>query len=47
MPGTRTSVKGLFIANSSQIPNGTMNVNELVALSHRKARELTEYIYEK
>ena len=40
MPETRTSVRGLFIANSSQIPNGTMNVNELVALAGRKAQEI-------
>jgi protoporphyrinogen oxidase len=45
MPETKTSVKGVFIANSAQIPNGTMNVNELVALSQRKAQEISDQIH--
>ncbi len=44
MPDTATSVRGLFIANSSQIPNGTMNVNELVALAERKAQEISDQL---
>ena len=44
MPKTKTSVKGLFIANSAQIPNGTMNVNELLGLAERKAREISGYM---
>ncbi len=44
MPNTATSVRGLFIANSSQIPNGTMNVNELVALAERKAQEISDQL---
>ena len=42
MPRTRTSVEGLFIANSAQIPNGTMNVNELVGLADRKTLEISK-----
>jgi hypothetical protein len=37
-------VEGLFIANSAQIPNGTMNVNELVGLADRKAQEISEVL---
>jgi len=44
MPRTRTSVEGLFIANSAQIPNGTMNVIELVGLADRKAQEISEIL---
>ena len=44
MPDTATSISLLFIANSSQIPNGTMNVNELVALAARKAQEISGYM---
>jgi protoporphyrinogen oxidase len=40
LPPTRTSVERVFIANSAQIANGTLNVNETVALARRKAREL-------
>jgi protoporphyrinogen oxidase len=41
LPSTRTSLDNIFIVNSAQIPNGTMNVNEVVALANRKASELT------
>jgi len=44
MPKTQTSVNGLFIANSAQIPNGTMNVNELVGLADRKTQEISEIL---
>ncbi len=40
LPPTRTSVPGVFIANSAQIASGTLNLNETVALAGRKAREL-------
>ena len=40
LPPTRTSVERVFIANSAQIANGTLNVNETLALARRKAREL-------
>jgi protoporphyrinogen oxidase/peptidoglycan/xylan/chitin deacetylase (PgdA/CDA1 family) len=41
LPSTTTSLDHMFIVNSAQIPNGTMNVNEIVALGNRKASELT------
>lgn len=40
LPPTRTSVPGVYIANSAQIASGTLNLNETVALASRKAREL-------
>lgn len=36
-----TSSSGLFLANSSQIVNGTLNVNETVGLANRAFKELT------
>ncbi len=35
LPKVETSVKNLFILNSSQITNGTLNVNETVQLAER------------
>jgi protoporphyrinogen oxidase len=40
LPPSDTSVDRVFIVNSAQIANGTLNVNETVALADRKAREL-------
>ncbi|MFL5492783.1 MAG: NAD(P)/FAD-dependent oxidoreductase [Gemmatimonadales bacterium] len=40
LPETRTSLDRVFIANSSQIANGTLNVNETLGLAERKAGEL-------
>jgi protoporphyrinogen oxidase len=40
LPSTRTSIDGLFVLNSSHIVNGTLNVNETVALAERFAAEL-------
>ncbi|HEU5042143.1 MAG TPA: NAD(P)/FAD-dependent oxidoreductase [Gemmatimonadales bacterium] len=40
LPPTATSIDGIFIVNSAQIANGTLNVNETVALASRKADEL-------
>jgi protoporphyrinogen oxidase len=40
LPGTRTSVDGVYIVNSSHIVNGTLNVNETVALAERFMSEL-------
>jgi protoporphyrinogen oxidase len=40
LPGSPTSVERVFIVNSSQIANGTLNVNETLGLADRKAREL-------
>ena len=44
LPPTRTSVEHVFVVNSAQIPNGTMNVNEIVGLANRKAKELVELL---
>ena len=40
MPPMRTSLEHVFIVNSAQIPNGTMNVNEIIGLANRKAEEI-------
>lgn len=40
-PPTQTSLPNLFIVNSAQIVNGTLNVNETVALANDGARRLT------
>jgi protoporphyrinogen oxidase len=40
LPPSPTSVDRIFIVNSSQIANGTLNVNETVGLAERKAQEL-------
>lgn len=37
VPPVETSLDGLFILNSSQITNGTLNVNETIALAERFA----------
>jgi protoporphyrinogen oxidase len=39
-PALRTSLPNVFIANSAQIANGTLNVNETVALANASATEL-------
>lgn len=44
MPATTTSLAHVFVVNSAQIPNGTMNVNEIVGLANRKAKELVKLI---
>jgi protoporphyrinogen oxidase len=40
-PPTRTSLPNVFIVNSAQIVNGTLNVNETVALANDGARRLS------
>ncbi|MEW6744517.1 MAG: NAD(P)/FAD-dependent oxidoreductase [Planctomycetota bacterium] len=40
LPPMTTSVTGLHIVNSAHIVNGTLNVNETVALADRAARQL-------
>jgi len=44
LPATQTSLKHVFIINSAQIPNGTMNVNEIVGLANRKAKEIEDLL---
>jgi protoporphyrinogen oxidase len=40
LPPTRTSLPNVFIVNSAQIVNGTLNVNETIGLANASAREL-------
>jgi protoporphyrinogen oxidase len=40
LPRTATTVDRVFIVNSAQIANGTLNVNETLGLAQKKAREL-------
>lgn len=40
VPPVRTSIPGLYLVNSSQIVNGTLNVNETVQLANRAAASL-------
>jgi len=40
LPPTRTSLLGVWVVNSAQIANGTLNLNETVSLARRKLDEL-------
>ena len=40
LPPLRTSLPNVFVVNSSQIANGTLNVNETVGLANASARQL-------
>ena len=40
LPATRTSLPRVFIVNSAQIVNGTLNANQAVGLANSKAAEL-------
>jgi hypothetical protein len=42
IPPAETSIPGLFLANSAQIVNGTLNVNETVRLAERVVVKLTQ-----
>ncbi len=42
LPGIRTSLENYFIINSSQIINGTLNVNETVQVAENKLKEILE-----
>ena len=44
LPDSRTSLDRVFIVNSAQIANGTLNVNETVGLAVRKAGELQQLL---
>ncbi len=44
LPPTATSLGSVFVANSAQIVNGTLNLNETVALANEKARALCELL---
>jgi protoporphyrinogen oxidase len=40
LPPMRTSLPHIFVVNSAQIANGTLNVNETVGLANEKSAEL-------
>jgi protoporphyrinogen oxidase len=42
LPPVRTSIPGLYLANSAHIVNGTLNVNETVTLANRVSATLLE-----
>jgi len=42
VPPMRTSIPNVYVVNSSQIVNGTLNANETVQLAERAARELVD-----
>jgi protoporphyrinogen oxidase len=44
LPPARTSLPGVSVVNTSQIANGTLNVNETVGLGNEKAEELVRYL---
>ena len=44
LPSTRTSLENVFVVNSAQIANGTLNVNETLGLAAAKAAELRPYL---
>jgi len=44
IPPTKTSVKHVYAVNSAQIPNGTMNANEIIGLSNTKAIEICGFL---
>lgn len=44
LPPTRTSLENVFVVNSAQIANGTMNVNEIVGLANKKSAEIIDIL---
>jgi protoporphyrinogen oxidase len=40
LPSVNTSINGVYIINSAQITNGTLNVNETIQLAEKNFREL-------
>jgi len=44
LPPARTSLPHVFIVNSAQIANGTLNLNETIGLANQKAIELERYL---
>jgi protoporphyrinogen oxidase len=44
LPPSATTVPSVYVVNSAQIANGTLNVNETLALADRKARELAAFL---
>ena len=46
LPPTATTMNRVFIVNSAQIANGTLNVNETLGLADRKAGELQSLLFD-
>jgi protoporphyrinogen oxidase len=44
LPPVRTSLPNVFIVNSAQIANGTLNVNETIGVANAGAIELSRYV---
>ncbi|MFX0198863.1 MAG: polysaccharide deacetylase family protein [Candidatus Hodarchaeota archaeon] len=44
LPPSKTSLEHVFVVNSAQIPNGTMNANEIIGLANREVEELTHIL---
>jgi protoporphyrinogen oxidase len=44
LPPLTTSIPGVYIVNSAQIANGTLNVNETLALAKRQAEALAPHL---
>jgi protoporphyrinogen oxidase len=45
LPPTRTSLENVFVVNSAQIAQGTLNNNEIVGLANLKAAELAPFLH--
>lgn len=44
LPSSKITLENIFVVNSSQIPNGTMNVNEIIGLANQKSEEIARLI---
>ena len=44
LPPVRTSLSNVFVANSAQIANGTLNVNETIGLANTQAACLADIL---
>ena len=44
LPPMRTSLNHVYVVNSAQIANGTMNINEIIGHANRKAEEIKSII---
>jgi hypothetical protein len=43
-PPVQTTIPNVFVINSAQIANGTLNVNETIGLAEAKAQELHRHL---
>ena len=44
LPPAKTSLEHVFVVNSAQIANGTMNVNEIIGLANQKTKQIEQMI---